>query len=422
METEKKSKVTVHRCAACSAPNAAKRCGQCNITYYCSPECQRNAWPLHKVSCASIATNDKVTSKTRFLVTPTHGGARSLDKMIEDEYDDPNLADRMRAKIEAAEAKGKPIDLCGISHEMGFMLIHHAALKGLTPVVKLLLEKGVPVDIRNTMAESSLQLACMYGHTECARLLIEHGANPNVADRHGHTIEYRVKNGIFGKAKAPEILKLLAEAQGKFKSVGADRKAEKKRLAGNEAFTRGELDLALELYAESLRHEEDYRTYSNRAAVHLARRDYGKAADDAYRVTTMKPDFARGWIRQAQCNIGFRDFPRVRIEAEKAVKALSDDPGMQGKFQALVDLLISRGVGDRFSNAMAVDPRRDLVMQARMSGVSAGTTPCAYCRAPIPSKMIEDWHSCPMCICDPNGPGVGDEFDDPASFVKQHFG
>ena len=48
------------RCAnkACAEPGtvqeplvAAKKCGRCKVAYYCSQECQREAWPRHKKFC-----------------------------------------------------------------------------------------------------------------------------------------------------------------------------------------------------------------------------------------------------------------------------------------------------------------------------------------------------------------------------------
>ncbi|CAE8640885.1 unnamed protein product [Polarella glacialis] len=39
------------RCAHCSRLDAAFSCSRCRCTRFCSPECQRLAWPAHKVHC-----------------------------------------------------------------------------------------------------------------------------------------------------------------------------------------------------------------------------------------------------------------------------------------------------------------------------------------------------------------------------------
>lgn len=39
-----------HRCAQCSTP-AIKKCSSCELSYYCSRECQVKNWPIHKTIC-----------------------------------------------------------------------------------------------------------------------------------------------------------------------------------------------------------------------------------------------------------------------------------------------------------------------------------------------------------------------------------
>lgn len=42
------------RCSVCSVSCTAKkllRCSGCKISWYCSPQCQRSAWPRHRASC-----------------------------------------------------------------------------------------------------------------------------------------------------------------------------------------------------------------------------------------------------------------------------------------------------------------------------------------------------------------------------------
>ncbi|XP_034543710.1 cyclin-dependent kinase 4 inhibitor D isoform X1 [Notolabrus celidotus] len=62
-----------------------------------------------------------------------------------------------------------------------------AAAKGNTAAVEELLRKGAQVDGLNRFGRTALQVR-MRGSTQVARLLLEHGANPNVADcTTGHT-------------------------------------------------------------------------------------------------------------------------------------------------------------------------------------------------------------------------------------------
>ena len=40
-------------CPVCQQANATKRCSRCNAVWYCSPECQRKHWTIHKPVCNS---------------------------------------------------------------------------------------------------------------------------------------------------------------------------------------------------------------------------------------------------------------------------------------------------------------------------------------------------------------------------------
>lgn len=40
-------------CSQCTNP-ASSRCSQCRLVHYCSVACQRNHWPLHKLTCTKV--------------------------------------------------------------------------------------------------------------------------------------------------------------------------------------------------------------------------------------------------------------------------------------------------------------------------------------------------------------------------------
>lgn len=54
------------------------------------------------------------------------------------------------------------------------------ARNGGTGPLNVMLDAGVPVDIRTNTGDSLLMLACCKGHLDTARLLLEKGANPNL--------------------------------------------------------------------------------------------------------------------------------------------------------------------------------------------------------------------------------------------------
>lgn len=82
--------------------------------------------------------------------------------------------------------------------ESGETALMAAALKGLTSIGQLLIEKGAEVNCQTTegttdmfntsppvVGESALHLAAAYGHKEFVELLLEHGANKDKTDHVG---------------------------------------------------------------------------------------------------------------------------------------------------------------------------------------------------------------------------------------------
>lgn len=54
------------------------------------------------------------------------------------------------------------------------------ARNGGTGPLNVMLDAGVPVDLRTNTGDSLLMLACQNGHLKTARLLLEKGATPNL--------------------------------------------------------------------------------------------------------------------------------------------------------------------------------------------------------------------------------------------------
>ena len=72
----------------------------------------------------------------------------------------------------------------------GETVIAHVASDGNIPILKLLVERGAYPNTRPgphdlLYAWSPLDLAAMHGKTEAIRFLLEHGADPNFAPKHG---------------------------------------------------------------------------------------------------------------------------------------------------------------------------------------------------------------------------------------------
>jgi len=68
-----------------------------------------------------------------------------------------------------------------------FNVLQKACVVGKFEEVKLLLDKGVPLDMANGDGKTALMLACGEGHVEIARLLVDKGANLEAQDQNGAT-------------------------------------------------------------------------------------------------------------------------------------------------------------------------------------------------------------------------------------------
>ena len=66
--------------------------------------------------------------------------------------------------------------------------IFELARNGAAGLLMPLLGAGVPVDIRTSEGESLLMLATANDHTQTVEVLLEQGANPNLADNQGQMV------------------------------------------------------------------------------------------------------------------------------------------------------------------------------------------------------------------------------------------
>ena len=98
------------------------------------------------------------------------------------------------------------------------------------------------------------------------------------------------------------------------------RKAEEKKLEGNELFSKQKYKEALSKYTEAIDlHPIDATFLSNRAACHLALSDPDLGLRDARRATELDPMFAKGWMRGLKCAIQLGDMVQAREMGERVV-------------------------------------------------------------------------------------------------------
>jgi hypothetical protein len=91
-----------------------------------------------------------------------------------------------------AEVSGKRVGnylrkLMGQSSQASDANLHDAARAGLLEHVRALLDRGTPIDERDDLGRTALHWAVMCGRIETARLLLERGAEVDARDKRGYT-------------------------------------------------------------------------------------------------------------------------------------------------------------------------------------------------------------------------------------------
>lgn len=68
-------------CAACGQKDAPARCSRCLSCWFCGPECQRSAWPEHKLKCKSAPETAETSKVPKASKSDYVWGAES-DKLL----------------------------------------------------------------------------------------------------------------------------------------------------------------------------------------------------------------------------------------------------------------------------------------------------------------------------------------------------
>lgn len=74
-----------------------------------------------------------------------------------------------------------------VKHLAGWTLLHAAAVKGDTDLIRELIDKGANVNAQNDDKRTPLRMAIMNGHVDAVKLLLDKGADLNTQDKDGNT-------------------------------------------------------------------------------------------------------------------------------------------------------------------------------------------------------------------------------------------
>ena len=106
-------------------------------------------------------------------------------------------------------------DATAVSKVDGRTALHFAAQKGYVEIVRLLLEAGANADVADLFMKTSLHVAAERGHVEIVELLLQAGADQDIANSSGKTtsLHWAAKKGHV------EVVRLLLKAGANMDSV-----------------------------------------------------------------------------------------------------------------------------------------------------------------------------------------------------------
>jgi len=72
-------------------------------------------------------------------------------------------------------------------NELDETILHYAAMRGCTEIVKLLISKGANINLKNEGGQTPLHIASLNEHYRMVELLVSNGANVNDITKAGNT-------------------------------------------------------------------------------------------------------------------------------------------------------------------------------------------------------------------------------------------
>lgn len=153
----------ISSCSGCGAVGAHKKCGMCLQARYCCTPCQKTAWNAHRSSC-------KKTSITRLIAAVT-----------------ANDMNTVKALSKTRRVSNGKVDYFGDEGQTleSWSGLHECVRMERPEMVKVLVDAGAYIDIKDADGETPLFIAARSGNVCLVRTLLVKGANPNSEAENG---------------------------------------------------------------------------------------------------------------------------------------------------------------------------------------------------------------------------------------------
>ena len=199
------------KCAECGEKRSAKtklqKCSKCNSVRYCSRECQKTHWVIHKAVCKEIAERQQAIADAArlnevFDVAVDYLRARDFRKFESLIHENLDVLNHQSEEFQrncllfacaglgipqaAKMLLDKQADV-NIQNVEGVTPLYMACNKGHNDIVKMLLDKQADINIHNVEGGTPLFMACHKGHKDIVKMLMKKQANVNIQNVEGVT-------------------------------------------------------------------------------------------------------------------------------------------------------------------------------------------------------------------------------------------
>ena len=176
---------SVKKCATCGSEKSTNRpklqkCSTCNLVRYCSKECQKTHWGIHKAVCKDIVERQKKIANTTRLNEILNAAIEYLigrDLKRFESLINENL-DVLNHQNQSEEFDRR---------SLLYACVGIACRDGNKDFMKMLLDRQADVNIQNVRGTTPLYLACQQGHKDVVKMLLDKQADINIPKVQGWT-------------------------------------------------------------------------------------------------------------------------------------------------------------------------------------------------------------------------------------------
>jgi hypothetical protein len=162
-----------HQCCHCNKSSNTTKCSMCQVAWYCNADCQKRDWGSHKAGCTQagcLQLIEAITESNGDVVVRLAKTKRVLNGKVDYTF------------LQESRHDGSDDEQVTLKK---WTALHQCVRLSNTKMMKILLDLGANVEIKDADGETPVFVASSSSDPELARLLLQAGANPNVKAKDG---------------------------------------------------------------------------------------------------------------------------------------------------------------------------------------------------------------------------------------------